>query len=167
MTTVNWGEDLFWAIDPGETKCGVAIFHRGRCVQALRSTPMECVDKLWEHLHHEHPSTRPAGLVLERFELRGDLAPQQTGSEMGTSQMIGVVRWMCRVREVPLEMQTPRQAWSMTNNPGKEPFRSWPQRKWASYGQGTDAKMAERHGYFRISTSMASSAAREVWHASL
>lgn len=146
----------------------MAIFERGRCLQALRSTPMECVDKLWEHLGYDPDSpVRPHGVVLERFELRGDLAPQQTGSEMGTSQMIGVIRWMCRVTGTPVMMQTPRQAWSLTNNPGTEPFRSWPQRRWASYGQGSDAKMAERHGYFRISTSWATSADREAWRQSL
>lgn len=167
MTVVDWGEDLFWAIDPGESKCGVAIFQNGRCLQALRSTPDECNDKLWEHTGYGSPAVRPVGVVLERFALRADLAAMQTGSEMGTSQMIGVIRWICRTRGVPLVMQTPSQAWSLDTDPGTEPFRSWPQRRWASYGHGKDAKMAERHGYFRVSTSRPTAAERDAWRASL
>lgn len=143
----------------------MAIFHRGRCVQALRSTPDVCLDKLWEHLGYSTES-RPQGVVLETFALRADLAAQQTGSEMGTSQMIGAVRWMCRHHGVPVVMQTPSQAHHVDENPGTEPFRSWPLRRWASYGQGKDAKMAERHGLFRISTSL-TSAQREEWRRSM
>lgn len=168
VQTIDWGTDLFWAIDPGETKCGVAIFQHGRCVQALASTPDECLDKLWEHLGYDLAGpTRPRGVVLETFALRADLAAQQTGSEMGTSQMIGAVRWMCRHREAPLVMQTPRQAHSIDENPGTEPFRSWPLRRWASYGQGRDAKMAERHGLFRVSTSWETREQREAWRVSM
>lgn len=158
-------QDLFWAIDPGESKCGVAIFHRGSCVQALRSVPEECLDKLWEHLGHSTSGpTRPAGIVLERFALRADLAAMQTGSELGTVQMIGAIRWMCRARGVPLMMQTPSQAHSVEKR--LEPFHSWPIRRFASYGQGKDAKMAELHGYFRISTS-ATDQARRGWLSSM
>jgi len=158
--TVDWASDLFWAIDPGESKCGVAIFQGGRCVQALRSVPDECLDKLWEHTGYEHPETTPRGVVLEAFNLRADLAAMQTGSEMGTSQMIGAVRWVCRNRGVPVVMQTPSQAHSLER---KAPFASWPQRRFASYGQGRDAKMAELHGMFKISASL-TSAQRDVWH---
>lgn len=160
---VDWRRDLFWSIDPGESKCGVAIFEGGRCVRAVRSTPPECLDRLWEHLGHAHPSTRPVGLVLEQFTLFGHLAAQQRGSEMGTSQMIGAIRWMCRHLEVPLVLQIPQNAHGIER---KEPFDSWPARRWASYGQGRDAKMAELHAAFRVSTSM-SSAQRREWHDSI
>lgn len=158
---VDWAHDLFWSIDPGESKCGVAIFEGGRCVQALRSTPGECLDKLWEHLGFAHPSTRPQGVVLEHFTLRGDLAAMQVGGEMGTSQMIGAVRWMCRNREVPLVLQIPQNAHGIER---KEPFARWPQRRFASYGQGRDAKMAELHGLFRVSTSFRLDADRAAWY---
>ena len=161
---VDWTQDLFWAIDPGESKCGVAIFHQGVCVQALRSVPEECLDKLWEHLGFGAPSARPAGVVLEAFNLRGDLSAMQRGSEMGTSQMIGAIRWMCRHRQVPLVMQTPGQAHSIHRR--LEPFKSWPQRRWVSYGQGFDAKMAEMHGYFRVSTS-STTGGRKEWLAQM
>lgn len=160
MTAVDWARDLFWAIDPGESKCGIAIFEGGRCVQALRSVPDECLDKLFEHCWDRYSSTAPRGVVLESFLLRADLAPQQTGSEMGTSQMIGAVRWICRNRGVPLVMQTPSQARSIER---LEPFGGWPQRRWISYGHGGDAKMAERHGYFRISTSFKRDHDRDSW----
>lgn len=146
----------------------MAIFHEGRCVQALRSVPEECLDKLWEHLGADPAGpTRPAAVVLERFALRGDLAAMQTGSELGTVQMIGAIRWMTRTREVPLVMQTPQNAHSVDRSTSKLVFRTWPQRRWSSYGQGADAKMAEKHGYFRISTSQPSNSAREAWMASL
>lgn len=165
---VDWLRDLFWAIDPGESKCGVAIFHQGRCVQAIRSTPDECLDKLWEHLGADPQGpTRPAGVVLERFALRADLAAQQTGSEMGTSQMIGAVRWICRTRGVPVQMQTPSQAHSIDGPASKLVFRDWGQRAWKSYGQGGDAKMAERHGYFRLSAAQPTERERQAWLAGL
>lgn len=165
---VDWLRDLFYAVDPGESKCGIAIFHQGRCVQALRSVPEECLDKLWEHVNYDLDSpSRPAAIVLERFALRGDLAAMQTGSELGTPQMIGAIRWMTRVREVPLVMQTPQNAHSIDKSTSKLVFRTWPQRRWASYGQGTDAKMAEKHGYFKISTSRPTNSAREAWMESL
>lgn len=163
----DWARDLFWSIDPGESKCGVAVFVEGRCAQAVRSTPDECLDKLWEHLSYTG-FTRPVAIVLEQFALRADLAAQQTGSQMGTSQMIGAIRWMARHHGVPVQMQTPRQAHSI-NDPRntKAVLHDWPQRKYRSYGQGADAKMAELHGYFRISTSMRTEADRREWLATL
>lgn len=134
-------------------------------MQAVRSVPEECLDKLWEHLGYDPAGpTRPRGIVLEAFHLRADLAAMQTGSQLGTVQMIGAVRWMCRTREAPLMMQTPSQAHGIEKR--LEPFHSWPVRRWASYGQGRDAKMAELHGYFRVSTSL-TTRAREEWLASL
>lgn len=134
-------------------------------MQALRSTPDECLDKLWEHLGFAHPSTRPAGLVLERFALFGHLAAMQTGSEMGTPQMIGAIRWMCRHTGTPLVMQTPQNAHSIEDR--VEPFASWPQRRWKSYGQGRDSKMAELHGYFKVNSSFRLAADRAAWHREL
>lgn len=163
---IDWSEDLFWSIDPGESKCGVAVFVQGRCAQAVRSTPDECLDKLWEHLSYSG-RTRPVGIVLEQFALRADLAAAQTGSQMGTSQMIGAIRWMARHHGVPVHMQTPRQAHSINGATSRLSFRDWPQRKYRSYGQGADAKMAELHGYFRISTSMPNENLRRAWLATL
>ena len=91
----------------------------------------------------------------------------QTGSELGTVQMIGAIRWMTRHRGVPLVMQTPQNAHSVDRSDSKLIFRNWPQRRWVSYGQGADAKMAEKHGWFRISTSQPNNAARLAWQASL
>lgn len=159
---IDWTRDLFWAIDPGESKCGVAIFERGLCVQALRSTPDECLDKLWEHLGHGHGGvTRPAGVVLERFALFGHLAAMQVGSEMGTSQMIGAIRWMCRNTGTPLAMQTPQNAHKTEDT---LLFKARTARWWRSYGQGRDAKMAELHGLFRVSDSISIPADRLAWH---
>jgi hypothetical protein len=162
---IDWLSDLYWSIDPGESKCGVAIFRGGRCIKALKSTPDECLDRLWRHLtqaegEYGTPLHRPRAVVLERFALRGDLAPMQRGSEMGTSQMIGAIRWQLRYHGVPLVMQTPQNAHAIER---AAPFADWPQRRWASYGQGRDAKMAELHGYFRISTSL-THGARTAWH---
>lgn len=164
---VDWLTDYFWSIDPGESKCGVAIFQNARCVQAVRSVPEECLDKLWEHLGYRAPSARPAGIVLERFALRGDLAAAQTGSELGTVQMIGAIRWMCRQTQTPLVMQTPQNAHAVDKSTSTLVFRKWPQRRWASYGQGSDAKMAEKHGYFRLSSVQPNNAARNAWMDSL
>jgi hypothetical protein len=161
---VDWSSGLFWSIDPGESKCGVAIFSGGRCVQAVRSTPDECLDKLWEHLGFAHSSTRPAGVVLERFALFGHLAAMQTGSEMGTPQMIGAIRWMCRNHEVPLVMQTPQNAHSLERS---EPWAGRPLRWWRSFGQGRDSKMAELHGYHRIANSFVLKADKAEWLAGL
>jgi hypothetical protein len=168
VTEVNWLTDLFWSIDPGETKCGVAVYRDGRCQLALRSTPTECLDKLWEHLgldplSEDWHATAPRAVVVERFALRADLAAMQKGSEMGTSQMIGAIRWMCHNRRVPVVMQTPYQAHAIER---QQPFAAWPQRRFVSYGEGRDAKMAELHGLFKISTSLTAKQ-RRSWHESM
>lgn len=53
------------------------------------------------------PWGHPACVVLEKFALRRDLAIQQAGSEMPTCEVIGVVKFLCHTRNIPLVLQRP------------------------------------------------------------
>lgn len=87
-----------WAIDPGDEHVGLAAFVADeselgwRCFKAGELTPDQFADLYaWFAL---------AGLlhtvVFERFRLYADKAEEQRGSEFLTSQLIGVIKWVCR-----------------------------------------------------------------------
>lgn len=84
------------SVDPGGVHVGVAIFE-GRegvwtCVYACEMEPDEFSDWLANAL----AVGRIDVLVYERFILERERAGTQVGSEMETSQLIGVIRWLWR-----------------------------------------------------------------------
>lgn len=88
------------AIDPGDAHVGVAFFNRNAdgewyCEDAQEWTPDE-----FEDAYVELVLTNPVPpiVVYERFRLYGDKSAEQTGSEFRTSQMIGVLKFVCRQR---------------------------------------------------------------------
>lgn len=90
------------AIDPGDEHVGLAEFaynsrdFTGRCASVMQTTPDVALDGLAEDII---AGTYQA-IVLERWLLRPDLSAEQAGSEMETSQMIGVVKWLVRVHNL-------------------------------------------------------------------
>lgn len=46
-------------------------------------------------------------VAIEEFRLQGDKALAQTGSSMGTCEVIGVVRHLCRWSDTPLQIIRP------------------------------------------------------------
>lgn len=88
------------AIDPGDQYVGVAFFATNDdgewyCQDTQQMEPDEFIDGFAELIFD---SPTPPIVVYESFRLYGDKAKLQTGSEMLTSQMIGVIKYICRVR---------------------------------------------------------------------
>lgn len=88
------------AIDPGDQHVGVAFFERDAdggwyCADAQEWTPDEFEDAFAELVL---TGPVPPIVVYERFRLYGDKSAEQTGSEFRTSQMIGVIKFVCRCR---------------------------------------------------------------------
>lgn len=87
------------AIDPGDVHAGMAFFadddaleHGQYCYYACEVTPEQCTDIVAEMV----VAGRVHTLIFERFRLYGDKSEMQKGSEFLTSQMIGVLKWICR-----------------------------------------------------------------------
>lgn len=87
------------AIDPGDVFCGVAFFERDseeeygwRCIDAIEYDPDAFNDSFAESLVDGDIDA----VVYERWRLYGDKAQLQKGSEMLTSQQIGVIKWLVR-----------------------------------------------------------------------
>lgn len=86
-------------IDPGDVHVGLAFFHLDPgtptglvCHYACEKPPDRAVDLLARLSFQGFLHT----VVFERFRLYADLAAEQKGSEFETSQMIGVIKWICR-----------------------------------------------------------------------
>lgn len=84
------------AVDPGGEHVGVAAFGKDddgwECVWAGEMTPLEFEDWLSE----QYATGRIDILVYESWKLFPDKAKQQTGSDMPTSQLIGVIKYIHR-----------------------------------------------------------------------
>jgi hypothetical protein len=88
------------AIDPGDAHVGVAFFAKDEdgnwfCEDAQQLDPEEFEDGFAELILMD---PTPPSVVYERFRLYGDKAAAQKGSEFRTSQMIGVIKFVCRQR---------------------------------------------------------------------
>lgn len=95
------------AIDPGET-CGVALFDGTRCWQALPMASDGCLHFLEAMLQRQsHVDAMLRGIapirevVVERFRLYASKARQQTGSSFRTVEVIGVIKWLCHLADIP------------------------------------------------------------------
>jgi len=92
------------AIDPGDVHCGMALGVTGTdgtfaCVQAWEATPDECADYVAGWLL----SGELEALVIEKFNLYGDKAKEQIGSDFPTVQLIGVLKYLVRVAGIQAE----------------------------------------------------------------
>lgn len=100
------------AIDPGDVYVGVAFFEGGddgwECVDAQEFSPPEefedaligtCLD-----------GDSPDIIVYERYRLYEDKSNQQKGSEFRTSQCIGVIKFVVRVRNNHVEIHRQAEA---------------------------------------------------------
>lgn len=96
------------AVDPGDTHVGVAQFvyndktFEGRCTGAAEFTPEEFLDGFADDLLSGTYDTA----VVERFILRPDLAMNLVGTEMDTSQMIGVIKFLVRRHNLHADAHT-------------------------------------------------------------
>lgn len=96
--TYDLGERLLVGIDPGDVHVGFAVFckeHDGHpvCSYTMELTPDECADRVAGMLARGELAV----IAIERFSLYEDKALSQVGSEMATSQLIGVINYLARV----------------------------------------------------------------------
>jgi hypothetical protein len=96
MTSVELHSRHLVAVDPGGVHVGVATFEfddgAWECVDAEEMTPDGFSDWLANALLQGQVDI----LVFERFILEPGRAMSQVGSEMETSQLIGVIKWLWR-----------------------------------------------------------------------
>lgn len=89
------------AIDPGDVHVGLAMFDddnpedEWRCRYAIEASPDKALDDFALLLLEGDLDF----VIWEQFRLYADKAMEQTGSEMLTSQMIGVIRYLLRCTE--------------------------------------------------------------------
>lgn len=96
--TYDLGDRHLIAVDPGDKHVGVALFVRENdghpaCAWAVEMTPTETADLIAGMLTRDEL----AMVAIERFTLYADKALDQVGSEMLTSELIGVIKYLVRV----------------------------------------------------------------------
>lgn len=99
--------DWLLAVDPGGEHVGTAVYRPNpdgswSCVSVREFQPLPFEDWLTEQLY----IGRVRHLVVERFALYPEMAPLLAGSEMETSQLIGVIKYIHRAsanRREPLD----------------------------------------------------------------
>lgn len=115
----------------------MAAFSEFGCLDVRETTPDACADYV----------AMAVGsldlLIIESFVLYPDKAKAQIGSDMPTSQLIGVLRYLARTRDVPVILQPAAI---------KDPTEFQMARKGIDHlavaeQQGGHAKDAETHGY--------------------
>lgn len=94
------------AIDPGDVHVGMALFTKDRTDQDTGYGPWRCrtaYERGWADGLDEVAMLMIDGLldhlVVERFQLYPDLAQEQAGSDMLTSQWIGAATWLVHANE--------------------------------------------------------------------
>lgn len=126
------------SIDPGAVHCGVARWVQGEdelweCEWAKELSPEECVDFVRDQVVYREP----AQIVIEGFWLKPGMdAMRQAGSQMETTEVIGVVRHLCRWHGVRFQKVANGQQAIITRlkSAGYE---------FVSHGNGDHAKDAE------------------------
>lgn len=148
------------AVDPGGVHVGVALFgfdgQAWSCLWAGEMQPEEFEDWLSEHMVHSGIDI----LVVEEWQLFGDKALEQTGSDMPTSQLIGVIRYIHRHmkgtqarwprEDVELVFQSPQIKTPTLSVLKNRHLRSMAKKLKA----GGHALDAELHGYHHIIKTM-------------
>ncbi len=86
-------------IDPGDKHVGMAVWQRENCVSTHELSPDQALRTL-DYMTSPDFWKPPSLVVYERFALDPRRAGQQSGSEFGTSQMIGVIKWLCQKAKV-------------------------------------------------------------------
>lgn len=126
------------AIDPGAVHCGVALFENGKCLWAREVGPWEIACEIAGlHADRDHDLV----VVIESFRLSPTGAKALVGDAMGTVEVIGVVRYVCRRCGIELVEQQPnikRATESIMRSRGIT---------LTSRGNGAHAKDAELHGW--------------------
>lgn len=154
------GRESLVAIDPGDVHVGWAEFceeHNGEvvCFNAEEITPDECADRVARRLFRGEIRY----LVVERFTLYADKALAQVGSEMQTSELIGVLKYLVRVNNEGAAKEGEDDPWSKTRCTMyiqgadiKKPIRAQMEARGIERTTpvGSHHGDAEEHGWYRI-----------------
>lgn len=132
----------FWvSCDPGDSHVGWCEWRYADVTACREYTPESALERLEELIAVKQIDL----LICERFSLYGWAAAQQTGSEFKTAQLIGALKYVCRRAGVPVRMQQASEGKSIYRI---EPYKSWKQRDWPSFGHGMHSRDAFAHGAF-------------------
>lgn len=91
------------SIDPGDRHFATAMWQGHRCEYTEEQTPEVALGEI-EDMFKQH---RLDHIVWEKFNLQGNKAALQVGSEFETSQAIGVLKYLCNQYWVPFTEYTP------------------------------------------------------------
>jgi len=129
----------FLAVDPGGRHCGWALFRGGRVDRFGTCEPGALLEDVW--LHRTTGRGAVSLLVVEEFRLYPDKAPALAYDPLRVVEVIGALRWMAEVRELPVVLQPAsikRSAKAMCRRRGL-----------VLRGDG-HARDAQLHGYFYL-----------------
>lgn len=85
------------SIDPGDLHVALAWWELGTCTMVEECNPDEAVERLEDAFKRNAIDL----VACEKFALDAKRAAQQSGSEFLTSQLIGVIKYLCRKNNVP------------------------------------------------------------------
>lgn len=131
-------EGSWISVDPGDVHVGVCYWEGRTPKWAKEFSQDEFVDWLI-------PRLRSGEITLvahEIFMLYHSKATQQTGSKFYTSELIGVMRHLCRRAEIPFVGYQASAHKQLYKNPNYRPPKK-ALRDWVSYGHGGHCKDAE------------------------
>lgn len=104
---------ILWAIDPGETT-GVACFYGLELKlygQIKATTPPEAGTRLRNHLlDNAHHTQRPSVVVSESYRPFAHKIQQHIGNPLFTPQVIGALKLITSMANIPHVEQAPHQA---------------------------------------------------------
>lgn len=137
--------DYWFSVDPGDVNVGLSMWTGPVCFKSYHTSPNALVDLLVHEVVHNGLKL----VVYEAFNLRGELALQQTGSEFLTPQLIGAIRHVCRRAGVPTASYRPSDHKGIYRNKDHKPPNR-PHQEWRSFGQGGHAKDSECVGEYHV-----------------
>ena len=126
------------SIDPGDRHVGFATWQEDNCLHAIELDPNQCISAL-ENL-------ASAGVleavVYEKFALYAWNEKSMAGNEFKTSQLIGIIKYICHKYDVPCHGQFAsehkriyRMGWFKNLTPSETRAMPW----WGNGGHAKDA----------------------------
>jgi len=109
------------AIDPGETT-GYAVFTEGKYVADGEITiKLDNLKQIWNLIH----KLKPDVVVCEDYIVYGSKVKMHAWNRLVTPQIIGVIRYTCEAKQVPLYMQMASTAKGFCNDNKLKEWSFW------------------------------------------
>lgn len=137
------------SIDPGDRHVGWAEWVGRMCQGALHLSPEECIQRLEDASGFPRNGRRMIELVVcEKWALYAWNEESMAGNEFLTSQLIGMIKYICNRSGVHFVGQFAAQG-KLTYK--RSPWREWTVREWqqalgGKIGPGEHKKDAYAHG---------------------